>query len=107
MKPMIVRISELRQIFDVLMTYCEKDGISELEIEADYYWNIPTEERYDLDQPPDDLDVGQLSHDWERLTAISSGEMPPVDFALGWFGDVLRAVGDRKLIQIYRKNGKG
>ena len=62
----------------------------------DFYWDIPVEELYDPYTTPNDLDLGQLSEDWEKLRAIARGETLPVGYSLTWLAAVLRAVGEQE-----------
>lgn len=89
-----VNTDELRDALHVLLVHLERNGNKTIEIPWDYYWQIPREYLYDsADQPPE-LDLGQLSSDWEEVQRIGSGEMPPVSDALVWLAAVIRAIGD-------------
>lgn len=90
---MRVAVDELRRITDQLLTYVEARAGSQVEVEADFYWHVPDAAKYDKYEEPKELDVGQLSEDWERLAAISVGDSPAVGAALAWLGEVLKAVG--------------
>ena len=94
---MNVKVSELRAITDCLFTYLENTGRGDFEIDEDYYWEISKEELYDPSKDPKDLTIGQLSHDWERLQAIQSGEDPPIGYALVWLASILRNVGEKSV----------
>lgn len=90
---MNVKLTELRAIADRLFTYLEETGREDFDVAEDYYWEISKEELYDPSKDPQDLTIGQLSHDWERLQAIQSGEDPPIGYALVWLSAILRNVG--------------
>lgn len=60
---MQVTVNELRVITDRLLAHLESAGAAEIELEADYYWSIPPEERYDVTKDPGPPTMGQLSDD--------------------------------------------
>jgi hypothetical protein len=93
---MNITTAELRKIFEVLMKHVEGTGNSEIEIDWDYYWDIPTEELYDPYKTPENLDLGQVSEDWQKLREVADGTLPPVGHALTWLAAVLRAAGDKR-----------
>jgi hypothetical protein len=90
-----VSIRQLREVSGVLLDHLERLGISDVEVDADYYWHIPREQVYDATLERLEPDLGQLSEDWEKLEAIRRGELPAVAPALEWLGAVYRAVGER------------
>lgn len=92
---MKITTDELRETFEALMKHLEERKSSEVVIDWDYYWDIPVEQLYDPYNTPDNLDLGQLSEDWQKLQDLIAGRLPPVGYALTWLGAVLRAVGQK------------
>jgi hypothetical protein len=92
---MNVKVTELRAISDRLFAYLEESGRDEFEVSDDYYWAISKEELYDPSKDPKDLTIGQLSDDWNELTAILNEESPPIGYALVWLSAILRNIGDK------------
>jgi len=91
---MIVKVEELRGIADRLFEHLEQSGVKEVDIDQDYYWIVPEEQRYDPREQPKELVLGQLSDDWKELRDVLRGE-PPIAYRLVWFASVLRAVGEK------------
>lgn len=91
---MKLNLSDLRLVSEKLFTHLEERGISSIELSGDYYWNIPKELKYNPYQEPTELDLGQLSADWENLTAILEEEAEPIGYALVWLSAVLQAIGE-------------
>lgn len=91
---MTIEVARLRRIADLLFTHLENVGYASIEFDKDFYWHVPGNKLYDQYEPPGDLDVGQLTEDWEKLAAIERGEMPPVTDALEWLAAVLRAISE-------------
>jgi hypothetical protein len=91
-----VHVDELRRISEILLTHLETVGYRAVEVEKDFYWHVPSDDLYDRYEAPqaEQLNVGQISEDWERLVAILEERSPPVADALTWLASVLRAVGD-------------
>jgi hypothetical protein len=91
---MQVSVSELRTISEQLFLHLENTGYNSVDNSTDYYWNIPTEFRYNPYEEPKELDLGQLTDDWENLHKILEGTTDPIGYALVWLSTVLRAVGE-------------
>lgn len=91
---MDIKISALRETLDILLNHVEQSGQSEISIAHDFYWNVRSDALYDRYDEPANLDVGQLTEDWERLQKIRMSENPPVADGLVWLAAILRAVGD-------------
>ena len=92
---MIVKTSELRAIADRILAYFEETGRTEFEIPEDYYWSIPTDQLYDIENNPEGLTIGQLSDDWNEIKSILKNESPPIGYAAVWLSAILRAIGER------------
>lgn len=94
---MRVTTGELRQALTTLLDHLEETGHSEMEIESDFYWDTPTEGRYDAYSEPNELTIGQLSDDWSRTQQIACGKEEPTGYGLVWAASVLRAVGEKAI----------
>ncbi|HYH81564.1 MAG TPA: hypothetical protein VEX86_17295 [Longimicrobium sp.] len=92
---MQIRIAELREVSEVLFRHLEQNGVDQVDLAQDYYWNVPAGERYDPYQQPAGLDLGQLTDDWRELQRLRSGEREPVAYGLVWLSAILRAVGEQ------------
>ncbi len=92
---MNIELSELKAIFLLEINHLEELGYEKIEIPVDYYWNIPQNVRYDPYKEPDNLDLGQLSDDWQDLQKIIRGENDPVAYDLVWLSTILRAIGEQ------------
>jgi TorA maturation chaperone TorD len=93
---MIVDIEELRAIIAKLLDAVETNG-GKVEIEADYYWDVPNDDRYDSYASPTQLTIGQLSDDWNELKRIGRGDAAALPYALVWASSVLRRIGEQAL----------
>ncbi len=94
---MDIALSELKAIFLKEVDHLEKLGYDKINIPIDYYWNIPQEERYDPYKKPENLDIGQISDDWQGLQKILRGDRDPVTYDLVWLSTILLAIGEHTL----------
>ena len=66
-----INIDELRLVTNYFFDYLENNmNVKNLEITKDYYWSVLHPDRYDMDQQPDKLGIGQLSEDLYFLKEI-------------------------------------
>ena len=89
-----VSTTELREALDAILRNLEEHGISEIELQDDYYWDVPQDERYGIREQPAQLDVGQLTDDVNELKRIVRGDSPPYGLGLIWLASVLRRIGE-------------
>ena len=92
---MKVTVSEVRRVTELLCRHLEETGRDEIDVSEDYYWMIPKEEVYDPERDPNELDLGQLSDDWNELQGILSGENPSIGYGFVWLSSILRVVGEK------------
>jgi hypothetical protein len=94
---MKLQLSDLRRVTEALFDHLERTGRTEIEVNEDFYWNIPEKQLYSVYAPPpeSELTVGQLSDDWNELTKITAGQRPPTAYALVWLSSILRHIGSK------------
>lgn len=92
---MNIDVSELRIIIGKLFSHLENNGFDSVEITEDYYWNIPEEQKYNVLKNPSELDVGQLTDDWEFLRKIGEDDDHTIAYAFVWLGKILQAIGEK------------
>jgi hypothetical protein len=92
---MTINVSELRVITEKLFTHLENLGINSVEITEDYYWDIPEEQKYNILKEPKELDVGQLTDDWEFLLKVLEPNREPLGYSFVWLGKLLEAIGEK------------
>ena len=63
-----IKISDLKEVLNLLML--KLDGLNDVSIEKDLYWNIPDEKLYSVYEDPIDLTIGSLVEDWTFLQDI-------------------------------------
>lgn len=91
---MQISVAELREVCEVLLRHLESSGVNTIDIEKDYYWNVPVDQRYTPYEEPSSLDLGQLTDNWSELQRLRSGESEPIAYGLVWLSAILRVVGE-------------
>lgn len=90
-----ISIRQFREIGDKILNQLEHDGVDSVDIDVDFYWDVPVVDRYDPHKTPSSLDLGQISDDINELMRISQGEAVAVRYALVWLAAVLRRIGEQ------------
>ena len=91
---MKVNLEDLQSVSKILFRHLKQNGFEVIEIHEDYYWNIPKSEKYDPNRDPSDLDLGQLSDDWNELQKILSSQKEPIAYHFVWLAAILRVIGE-------------
>jgi len=92
-----VQVDELRRVFELLMAHVAKNNVGQLATSRDYFWSIPTPDRYDVYKEPSEFTIGQVSESWENLRGMLEDRSRVLGYGLVWLADVLRAIGDEEV----------
>lgn len=84
--------SELRDVFERLVTHLEQTKGTFVTLHEDYFYSMPYPEIYDVMKPPPAPTIGQLTESWANLQRAEDGDST-VTFELVWLGDLLKALG--------------
>lgn len=91
---MTVDVETLQEALDIVFKHLKQNDVKAVEIEEDFYWNIPSATVYDPLNTPTDMELGQLSDDWSRLQLIAQDESVAVGYSLVWAASILRRIGE-------------
>jgi hypothetical protein len=91
---MLVDVKTLEKAMLAIFDHLKKQGISSVNFDSDFYWDIEKEQRYEPYQDPSGMNLGQLSDDWTEIQKIASGEKEPIGYALVWIASLYRYVGE-------------
>ncbi len=70
--PKGISIDVLRKLINGTLDFIEKDlGLTEVELEQNYYWSVADDVRYMMENPPKEIDVGSLKDDWDFVLSAS------------------------------------
>ncbi len=60
---MQVRVTDLKAVCELLFAHLNEWGIETVEIDHDYYWDLPEEDRFNVYEKPAVEQIGQLTDD--------------------------------------------
>ncbi|UOQ75691.1 hypothetical protein MUN84_13595 [Hymenobacter sp. 5516J-16] len=76
-----IAIAELEKVLllslQALKHQYGQDG--HIPLEQDFYWDIPKEQLYLVEENPEDLTIGQLSDDWRTVQEASEEDFTSFD----------------------------
>lgn len=64
---MKVELDLIEKAIAIIFEQMKCRGLSSVELDCDFYWNIPTEHLYNVYCEPGELDIGQLTDDYDTL----------------------------------------
>ena len=82
-------IVDLRTATNLLLDHLEATAGGEIEIEDDFYWEVPSESRYDRYSEPREHTLGQLSEDIEHIVKVARETEDPINYGLVWLACIL------------------
>lgn len=91
---MKIKLADIEKLTEKLFLYLKNRGVDVIEIPVDFYWHIPKEQIYAPYEQPAQLDVGQLSDDWNELQKVITGISAPITYNFVWLSAILRAIGE-------------
>ena len=93
-----IEIDELERVTKSLLSHIREQGIEYVDLDEDFYWNVPEADRYDSYNEPKELTLGQLSDDWNELAKIAEGDRERISYALVWLSSIYRVLGYKLVI---------
>lgn len=93
-----IKVKEVQRAIDLLFNHITKEqGVEELPLSQDYYWNIPLEQTYRMEaaaeKVAESLDVGSLAEDLGTVERVISQPESRVAFQLAQIAPLLRYLG--------------
>ncbi|WP_338750807.1 hypothetical protein [Bacillus sp. FJAT-52991] len=64
---MKINVKEIEELFLLLFQRMSDQGIEEINLDVDYYWDVASEDRVEFNNEEPELIVGSLIDDWESL----------------------------------------
>lgn len=92
---MQINTEDLRKIFSILIDHVDDLHGQTVVLNAEYYWHISEDERFNMELTPSSLDIGKLTEDWERLNDIRLAKHEPIGYAFVWLSEILRTIGEQ------------
>ncbi len=100
-----MKVSQIREITQVLLDWFEQQAPEEIDFDADYYWMIPSEEIYRLDKDPQEFTLGQLTDEWKELQKTKAKNRIPSRQDFIWLSGLFRAIGEEKITSLPNDEG--
>ena len=92
---MQVKLETLEKVVHAIFEHMRDLGVEEVELEKDYYWHIPFEQKYDVYNQPTDLTIGQLTDDWQDIVNIAGDSSNILCVHLRDVSAILRYIGEK------------
>jgi hypothetical protein len=89
----IVSLTELRQAFELVVAHVVETVGDEANLTEDYFWSIPVDQIYNVEEEPTELTVGQLSESWGNVQALLENPENVTSYTLVWIADLIRSMG--------------
>ena len=89
-----ITIEEIELIFARLIQRVKNDEIKFVDIEADYYWIVTTDEWGDFTSSSPQVAVGSLVDDWDSLQKILRTEQIVTYLDLERYASIMRAMSE-------------
>ena len=94
-KTRTIDLRELQTVVNRLLDHLIKSkGIEAVPLAHTLYWNISTEELYDVVNPPKQPDIGSLADDWDFIRKLNDPSTEPVTIQLTEVAPILRYIGE-------------
>lgn len=88
-----ISIEDLKNSIDVILDHITNDlGINKIELDQDFYWQIPEDSLHLLDQKPENLTMGSLIDDRDFLQTVLSDKECGLSLMLLHVAPLLRYV---------------
>ncbi|MGJ3353240.1 hypothetical protein [Providencia sp. Je.9.19] len=72
---MKIELSLLEEAVVTIFKEMKEQGVDDIDLDSDFYWNVPSEFIYDVYNEPPRLDIGQLEDDYETLCKAKEKEL--------------------------------
>jgi len=89
---MKISVDDLRLLCEKILTRAEKSGLSEINVNVDYYRVF--DDPYDLDVEVPKLMIGSCIDDWESLQKVLHGKNPATVLDFERLGNIMKTIGD-------------
>jgi hypothetical protein len=89
-----VKMQELKQVCEMILTHLEQSGCDKIELEKDEYWTVISREDIYANGGVPKLGIGSLQEDQEGLEKILDGTNPITTNDFDRLGNIIIAIGE-------------
>jgi len=93
--PPAVDLRQLQKVFDLIIERMVDQGIREVTLNRNYYWNVDSQSLFDTKADRPVTDIGSLHDDWEFLCELLDDKEQAVALMLTHLAPVVRYVGEK------------
>lgn len=87
-----IQKEDIKKLLLTLIQKLEVSEISKFSFDKDLYWNISTEELFNIYEEPKELTVGSLKEDWEFLQKVINNDRDALNFDFYKISAILKAI---------------
>ena len=88
---MEINLDDLQDIISTLISRLKEVKGNKIEIESDFYWEVPSRELYYPYAQPQNLVMGQLTEDWKEIMRLTKHDTE-VSYDLKRFANIITAI---------------
>jgi len=101
-----ISIADVRKVVNRLLDHItDTRKIEKITIDDDLYWEIPSDNRYDMSSDIEELYVGNLVDDWGFVSGLLDENVTPVTYQLTEVAPILRFIGEKLGEELAGKGG--
>lgn len=94
---MKIKLNLLEEAVITIFNEMKEQGIDNIDLDSEFYWNVPSESIYDVYNEPTQLDIGQLEDDYAILYEATKKALL-VRHNLKNIADILRYLAEKHSI---------
>ncbi|PWN63548.1 hypothetical protein C1631_021440 [Chryseobacterium phosphatilyticum] len=87
-----IQKEDIKKLLLTLIQKLEVSEISKFSFDKDLYWNISTEELFNIYEEPKELTIGSLKEDWEFLQKVINNDRDVLNFDFYKISAILKAI---------------
>ena len=91
---MKIAIEDLKFICQKILHKAEKTNLKEIEVDADYYWNVSNDDIYNFSTNNPELTIGSIVDDWTWLKKILDEDSQPSIVDIERLGNILKTLSN-------------
>jgi len=89
-----IDVAKIKESINALLDLVIESGITNFELEDRYYWEVETTQRYNMQNKPGPLILGDLFDDLEFVDAVLSRKEGAVPYTLTQAAPLLMYIGE-------------
>lgn len=92
---MKVKLTDLKNVVELIILHMERNGDREIDISEDYFWDVLETHRYDMQRKRLEYVVGSLAEDWNDISEVLKGKREPLAYDLTKISSIIRFIGNK------------